>query len=184
MQGKHGQPTPSDTPTLDESSTTELPNVEGQPVATSNTAQHIQNAITYQLSRTVTRINAQVAKRLRDQHNMSIAQWRVLAILADEQFTTSAAIRRTVDIDKGQLSRLISAMQVCGWVDVAEDPLDLRRQRISLTSEGRLAHASAEPMMRKRREFLESQLTPAEKLQLVTILQKINAAADTELDDD
>ncbi|MEM9603112.1 MAG: MarR family winged helix-turn-helix transcriptional regulator [Pseudomonadota bacterium] len=147
-------------------------------------AHRIRNAVTYQLSRTVTRLNAQVAKRLRDEHNMSIAQWRVLAILADEHDTTSAAIRRIVDIDKGQLSRLVSAMQVCGWVDVAEDPLDLRRQRISLTDEGRRAHAGAEPMMRRRRQWLESQITAEEKATLVAILEKINTAAEAELCDD
>ncbi|MEM7379095.1 MAG: MarR family winged helix-turn-helix transcriptional regulator [Pseudomonadota bacterium] len=158
--------------------------VDSPPPEAVSAAHRIRNAVTYLLSRTVTRLNAQVAKRLRDEHNMSIAQWRVLAILADEQDITSAAIRRIVDIDKGQLSRLVSAMQVCGWVEVAEDPLDLRRQRISLTDEGRRAHAGAEPMMGRRRQRLESQITAEEKATLIAILEKINAAAETELSDD
>jgi len=173
-------------PAMSDTSDTNAPDTPetGDGMCESDAGQRIQNAITYQLMRTVARINAQVSKRLRDNHQMSLAQWRILALLADQTCTTTAAIRRTVDIDKGQLSRLVSAMQTCGWIEVTEDPIDLRRQRLHLTPTGRRAHAAAEPMMRKRRELLESKLSPTEKKQLFAILAKINDAAEESLIDD
>ncbi|MDT0307564.1 helix-turn-helix domain-containing GNAT family N-acetyltransferase [Streptomyces sp. DSM 44917] len=71
----------------------------------------------------------------------SLAEARVLYELAGRGRTPVAELRRRLEMDPGQLSRLLARAEEAGLVLRERDPGDARRQRVGLTGTGRRAAA-------------------------------------------
>jgi DNA-binding MarR family transcriptional regulator/N-acetylglutamate synthase-like GNAT family acetyltransferase len=67
--------------------------------------------------------------------NRSLAEARVIYELGANHVTEVQELRARLDIDAGQLSRVLARLD--GLVERAPSPDDARRQRVALTSEGR-----------------------------------------------
>lgn len=71
----------------------------------------------------------------------SLTEARVIYELSQRKQTEVAALRRTIDIDAGYLSRLLARLEDAGLVERERSPADGRRQVARLTAEGRAAYA-------------------------------------------
>lgn len=71
----------------------------------------------------------------------SLADARVLFELGRRDVTDVADLRRTLDLDAGYLSRLLTRMEGAGLVARERSRIDARRQRARLTDDGRRARA-------------------------------------------
>jgi DNA-binding MarR family transcriptional regulator/GNAT superfamily N-acetyltransferase len=71
----------------------------------------------------------------------SLAEARVLFELGRRDVTDVADLRRTLDLDAGYLSRLLTRMEGTGLVARERSRIDARRQRARLTDDGRRARA-------------------------------------------
>jgi len=71
----------------------------------------------------------------------SLAEARVLFELGRREVTDVADLRRTLDLDAGYLSRLLTRLEGTGLVARERSRVDARRQRARLTEAGRRARA-------------------------------------------
>jgi DNA-binding MarR family transcriptional regulator/GNAT superfamily N-acetyltransferase len=71
----------------------------------------------------------------------SLAEARVLFELGRREVTDVADLRRTLDLDAGYLSRLLTRLQGTGLVARERSRTDARRQRARLTADGHAARA-------------------------------------------
>ncbi|TDC20550.1 GNAT family N-acetyltransferase [Streptomyces sp. 8K308] len=71
----------------------------------------------------------------------SLPEARLIYELAGGERTRTTELRRALDMDAGQLSRLLAQTEAAGLLVRERDPADSRRQLISLTAAGREAAA-------------------------------------------
>ena len=72
----------------------------------------------------------------------TLTESRVIYELAQRESTEVAELRRTLDVDPGYMSRILSAFEVDGLVKRSRSERDGRRQVITLTRRGRAAFAT------------------------------------------
>ncbi len=138
----------------------------------------VQQFLTYRISRVYAKLNAQASHILGQKNGLSLAKWRIIALLAIAGETTPNAISRKAAIDKGLLSRKLRGLIDDGLVTSRRDESDHRQQLIALSEAGRTVFEDTLPSMRKRQAYLLNTLTDQEERVLFSALEKISAAAE------
>ncbi|MEM7270471.1 MAG: MarR family winged helix-turn-helix transcriptional regulator [Pseudomonadota bacterium] len=141
-------------------------------------AQPLRRFLTYRLSVTQSKLNAQATRYLREQVGLTLTQWRVIALIGGAGETTLTELCRTSALDKGLVSRRVSALTEAGVINAAEDEQDHRVQRLSLSEKGREIFARTLPKMQARQAFLNASLEPEELETLMRALDKLELAAE------
>jgi DNA-binding MarR family transcriptional regulator len=105
-----------------------------------------------------------------ERFGLSIAQWRILALIARAGETTLNELADRVRYDKSQISRAITALVERGAVNRMVSPTDLRSNVVSLTEAGRALYEAAMPLGRERQRELLALLTPDQRREFYTII--------------
>ncbi|GAB2897494.1 GNAT family N-acetyltransferase [Streptomyces mayteni] len=111
------------------------------------------------------------AHRLGTPH--SLPEARVIWELAGREHTRVTDLRRAVDMDAGQLSRLLTQAEATGLVERQRDPADSRRQLIRLTPAGRDAVALLDTRSNSVIGEQIHRLTTAERERLLAALDTV-----------
>ncbi|WP_077061857.1 helix-turn-helix domain-containing GNAT family N-acetyltransferase [Streptomyces sp. MP131-18] len=111
------------------------------------------------------------AHRLGTPH--SLPEARVLYELARRDVTAVLRLRQDLDMDAGQLSRLLTRAEAAGLVRREADPADSRRQLIRLTGRGRSAAALLDDRAAEATGVLLGTLTPPEQERLAAALRTV-----------
>lgn len=138
----------------------------------------VQNFLTYRLSRVHARLTAQMVRLLASGPGVSLMQWRVLAILGDDEPLTRAEVSRLSELDKGQISHCLKAMIRDGLVNADEDLADHRQRHLRLTFRGRELYRQTAPVVIRRQEQLMACLDANEVKALNAALGKLERFAD------
>lgn len=109
----------------------------------------LETFLPYQLAVLSQRVSEGFARHYRDRFGLSVAEWRVVAHLSQEDAVSVREICRRVNMDKPKVSRAASRLETKGFVRKVENPRDRRLVELSLTEAGRqmveelapLAHA-------------------------------------------
>jgi DNA-binding MarR family transcriptional regulator len=105
--------------------------------------------------------------------------WRLLASLADEGVASQAELGRRTGIDPSDVVAAINHLESPGLVTRQRDPLDARRNVITLTRKGRAELARLDALVAAVQERFLAPLSESERLQLTRILAKLTAESDT-----
>ncbi|RKN42493.1 bifunctional helix-turn-helix transcriptional regulator/GNAT family N-acetyltransferase [Streptomyces hoynatensis] len=100
----------------------------------------------------------------------SLPEARVLYELARGEWTRVAELRRELDMDAGQLSRLLARSEESGLIRRERDAGDSRRQLVALSPRGREAAALLDDRSTKAVGELVGGLSPAEHGRLLAAL--------------
>ncbi|MCA8869340.1 MAG: MarR family transcriptional regulator [Rhodobacteraceae bacterium] len=138
---------------------------------------HIQNFLTYRLSRVHARLSAQMVRLLANGPGVSLMQWRILAILGDNEPLTRAEVSRLSELDKGQISHCLKTMIRDGLVSTVEDQADQQPRLLRLTCKGRELYRQTAPVVVRRQEQLMASLDAREVQALNTALNKLERFA-------
>ncbi|MCL2339762.1 MAG: MarR family transcriptional regulator [Actinomycetia bacterium] len=103
-------------------------------------------------------------------------QGRLLALLQQEDGVFIKDIVMALDIRPSSASELVAKLEKLGLLRVENDNEDKRARRLFLTEEGRRLAESLTTEHHQMAADLFDGLTAAEKSQLLTLLQKMNAA--------
>lgn len=114
-----------------------------------NGAVGIAASMSYQLEITAKRVARLFAKQYETKCKISSAEWRALAVIADQGTTTPSAISAASTMDKVTVTRAVAGLANRGLVKRVLDSHDGRVYRLSLTRKGMSAHAVAEPLTRE-----------------------------------
>jgi DNA-binding MarR family transcriptional regulator len=137
----------------------------------------IHQFLTYRLARTHMRLNAQAIRILKRNADLTLTQWRVIALLAGTECQSSSDIERQIDMDKGQISRTIHALSDAGYVKFKTDPTDHRKSNLKLTTKAKKIYNQTLPIMRDRQRNLIAHLDNHEITALYSALDKLERAA-------
>ncbi|WP_158880230.1 MarR family winged helix-turn-helix transcriptional regulator [Amycolatopsis anabasis] len=94
----------------------------------------ISELLSYRLSRTSSALSRSAALRYRREFDVSLGEWRAIALIAADATLTLNRLARRAGLDKAQMSRVVTKLAERGLVD--RTPGSGRTSQLSLTSEG------------------------------------------------
>lgn len=137
----------------------------------------LEDFLPYRLSVLANTVSRALAGVYRDEHGLSIAQWRLLAILARFGSMSSNEVAARAAMDKVQISRAVAGAVARGLITRGIDRGDRRRAVLRLTASGRRLHDRIVPRARACEARLLDALTPREAAVLSVLLDRLQARA-------
>ncbi len=137
----------------------------------------------YRLSVLANRVSRTLARLYAERFDLTIAQWRVLAVLGESPGLCAEDICRVTEMDKVTVSRAVHALRGQGRLERRRDGADRRRSRIELTSAGRDVYAQVVPLALALEQRLLSRLDARDRREFDRLLARLTDLSG-ELDDE
>ncbi len=138
----------------------------------------LRNFVTYRLSRLQSRLNAQAIRVLRKHSDLSLTEWRVIALVADQKKHTLSDMVRDTELDKGQLSRAIASLVAKKYIASQVNRNDQRQNLLQLTSSGEDVHGKLLPIMRRRQQSLIAEIEENDLDTTLRVLDQLEKASE------
>lgn len=122
----------------------------------------LEDFLPYQLSVTANRISRLFARRYSRAFGISIAQWRVMAVLGRFGTLSPSGIAERTEMDKVKVSRAAARLAIAGLLSSEADAADGRVRRFALTPRGAAMHAAIIALARTLEAELAQSLPAAE----------------------
>lgn len=100
----------------------------------------------YRLSATANAVSQLIARAYEDRFGLTVPQWRLLAVLADEGALTQQALCGRTVMDKVTVTRAAAALLRRKLVDRRPNPDDGRSHWLTLSAAGWRLHAEVAPL--------------------------------------
>jgi len=127
----------------------------------------------YRLSVLANRISAAIADAYSTRHDLTIPEWRVMAVLAREPGLAAAEVAQRTAMDKVAVSRAVARLLGSGRLRRGREPGDRRRTSLELTAAGREVYARIVPWALEYERRLLTLLSIAESDALDAALGKL-----------
>lgn len=137
----------------------------------------LEDFLPYRLSILSNRVSRAIAARYAETFDLSIPEWRVIAVLGRTPNLTAKEIAEATEMDKVAVSRAVARLVSSKRVQARADRDDARRQILSLTAQGESVHARIAPIALASEEKLLRALSAKEREQLDTLLDRLLVAA-------
>ena len=135
--------------------------------------------IPYRLSVASNAVSSRIAQNYRKRFGLKIAEWRLIAILAESDAMTPQGLALATRMDKISVSRAASALTVRGLVAAIDNPDDGRSHILTLTPDGHALYAQILPLAMETEAQLLASLSAEERMTLDALLRRIEDAAET-----
>lgn len=132
----------------------------------------------YRLSVASNAVSGLIARAYEDRFGLTIPQWRLICVLAEDGAKTQRAIVRRTGMDKVTVSRAARGLAARRLIGRTQNETDGRSHVLALTREGLRLHAEIAPLALAYEAALIAGLAPAEVAQLKRLLLRLQAAAD------
>lgn len=131
----------------------------------------------YRLSIASNLVSDRIARTYRERFGLSIPEWRLVAVLAEDgPITPAALVARTV-MDKVTVSRAAAALVARRLLARTPHPEDRRSHLLDLTAAGHDLHAGIAPQALALERALFAGFTPDERTALAAMLRRLEGAA-------
>lgn len=133
----------------------------------------------YRLSILSNRVSSAIAKRYAKAFDLTIPEWRIIAVLGRRSGLTAKDIAEATEMDKVAVSRAVARLVSARRVAAAYDPGDARRQLLALTREGENVHARIAPIALASEQRLLASLSERERATFNALVDRLLEAART-----
>lgn len=106
----------------------------------------LEDFLPYKLSVLSNRISQAIAQQYAERFDLSITQWRVVAILGQFDGISASEVAEKTVMDKVAVSRAVTTLLNRALLVREFDADDRRRSRLSLSKSGRALHAQIAPL--------------------------------------
>lgn len=137
----------------------------------------LDNFLPYRLALLSSLVSGSIQKLYAAEFDISIPEWRLVAILGSDGPMTSNDIRQRAAMDKVQVSRAAAKLLDAGHIRKQVHPEDKRRAILSLSGSGLKIYNQIVPIALEREAYLSSALTEKEKENLIQLLEKLTKIA-------
>lgn len=144
----------------------------------------LDNFVPYRMSIASNLMSDAIAGAYRSLFGLNVAEWRLIAVLAERQSATQAELCAATRMDKVTVSRAAIALADRGLVERAPNVSDKRSHLLSLTDSGRRLYAQVVPQALAMEKELLADLSAKEVDTLVDILRRLEARAERLSGDD
>ena len=143
----------------------------------SATAEHaplqLEHFLPYRLSILSNTISQAIADDYQSRYDISMTEWRVMAVLARFEGLSAREVAERTAMDKVAVRRALARLVEAGRVDRAIHDNDKRRSVLSLSAKGWAMHDEVAPMARVREREVLAKLDVEERAWLTRILDKL-----------
>lgn len=134
----------------------------------------LPNFLPYRLAVATDAVSGHLARRYREEFDLSIPEWRVMAVLARYPGISAGEVAARSAMDKVQVSRAVAQLLGRGHLDRRADRSDRRRTVLTLSESGAAIYSRIVPMARAYEHDLFARLTPAEADILMQALARLS----------
>lgn len=134
----------------------------------------LEGFLPYRLAVVTDCVSRVFAGNFLESFNLTIPEWRVIAVVAEDGTLSPTATAARTAMDKVKVSRAAQSLVTKGLLRQTHDPKDGRGRLLRLTRKGTTAHAGMGRLAMKLEAEIFDGLTRAESLALDKILTKIN----------
>ena len=131
----------------------------------------------YRLSVTSNLVSRLFARRYADEFGLTIAEWRVMAVVGADGTASAVAVRVRTGMDKAKVSRAVAGLLARRLVRRVAHRGDRRVEPLTLTPSGRAAFEAIVPRARALEAELAAGLPPEDRVALDTALRHIASRA-------
>ncbi len=135
----------------------------------------LEHFLPYRLSILSNTISQAIADDYQRRFDISVTEWRVMAVLARYAGLSAREVAERTAMDKVAVSRALARLVEAGRVDRAVHDNDKRRSVLNLSSAGWAIHDVVAPMARAREREALAKLDAQERQWLTRILDKLLA---------
>ena len=133
----------------------------------------LERFLPYRLSVLANRVSAAIAASYSEQFGLSIAEWRVIAVLAESPGLSAIEVAERTAMDKVAVSRAVASLLRAGRLQRRTAAGDRRRSILTLSAAGRAVYAGIVPLALEHQQALLAALTPADRMHLDRILDRL-----------
>jgi DNA-binding MarR family transcriptional regulator len=137
----------------------------------------LDSYLPYRLSVASNAVSGLIARAYQDRFGLSIPQWRLICVLAEDGAMTQGQIVTRTFMDKVTVSRAAQGLQQRHLVGRSEHHADGRSHVLALTIEGRRLYSEIAPLALAYEAALIAGLSPDEVMLLRRLLTRLQSAA-------
>ncbi len=134
---------------------------------------NLKDFLPYRLSIVTNRISASFARLYSEKFNLSIPEWRVMAVLGQQPGLSADEVCSETEMDKVPVSRAVSKLLGKELLRREFSGRDRRRSILSLSEAGYGMYAQIVPLALAYEAELKAALSAEEQSQLETLLDKL-----------
>jgi DNA-binding MarR family transcriptional regulator len=142
----------------------------------------LEHFLPYRLSVLSNTISSAIAAGYSRQFDLSIPEWRVLAVLAIEPGLSAAEVAARTAMDKVAVSRAVARLLRRGRIERSFARDDRRRSELRLSHAGESVYREVVPLARRYESALLQALEPHERTALDELLTRLRGRAVALLD--
>ena len=134
--------------------------------------------LTFRLARLHNAMNAQAVALLAKASGITLGQWRMIALVASGEVSSSRDLSRIFGFDPAFVSRTVGSLEAAGLMTSKRSTLDKRLLELEITEAGRRVYEKTLPTMRARQAHLLDALNEEDREVIFTIFNKLETAAE------
>ena len=134
----------------------------------------LEHFLPYRLSILSNTISQTIASDYQSRYDISMTEWRVMAVLARFKGLSAREVAERTAMDKVAVSRALARLVDGGRVNRDTHDGDKRRSVLNLTDAGWAMHDEVAPMARAREREVLAKLDTEEQAWLTRILDKLS----------
>lgn len=133
----------------------------------------LERFLPYRLIRLSAAISRGIAAEYQQQFGLSIAEWRVLAVIARFPASSASELGEHTGMDKVSMHRAVRALQQQGLIASDQSTRDRRRQHLRLSRSGQQLHDQIAPRVLEFEQRLLAPLGSVRSGQLHALLEAL-----------
>lgn len=137
----------------------------------------LEQFLPYRLSVLSNTVSTRIAKFYAERFQLTIPEWRVMAVLGRFPGLTAAEVTERTAMDKVQVSRAVARLKKTHRIEQRAVEGDRRARHLFLTKDGHEVYAEIVPLARDYEQRVTAPLSAAERMQLDRLLDKLTTAA-------
>ena len=140
------------------------------------TALRLDDFTPFRLSITSNLVSETIAGTYQALFGLTIPEWRLIAVIAEEDGPTQQRIGQRTRMDKVTVSRAAIALSGRGLIERRPNAEDRRSQRLHLTPSGRDLYAQVAPKALELERRILASFTAEEMATFMALLERMDAA--------
>jgi DNA-binding MarR family transcriptional regulator len=138
----------------------------------------LDDVLLYRISRLLSTAGSMVIRLCEGSFGITRREWRLIALLAQEDGVLSSQLAQRAQLDRARTSRAVTSLVAKKLIQRAAGPADRREVRLTLTEAGRGLYAELFPLVLQINGELLSVLTPAQVKAIDGGLEALQAQAE------
>ena len=138
----------------------------------------LDDVLLYRVSRLLSTAGSMVIRLCEGGFGITRREWRLIALLAQEDGVLSSQLAGRAQLDRARTSRAVTSLVAKKLVKRVTGTADRREVRLTLTDSGRLLYTQLFPLVLQINSELLSVLTPAQLRTLAVSLESLQVQAE------